>query len=119
MIGQMLASARQARVLKLLDDERHLLLHGPLEKLTALIERREAAVADVLAHDRRVPSAFVTALRARAERNRRLLGASLEGTRNATAQVGRNRAGSALRTYTANGEPRDVTRQQATRDKRA
>jgi hypothetical protein len=119
MSGQLLATARQAGVLKLLDDERHLLLHGAGVELGALLQRREAAVADVLAHDGRVPSAFVTALRTRAERNRQLLAASLDGARAASAQVSRKQAGSALRTYTAKGEPKDVARQPATRDKRA
>ena len=77
MIANMFASARYARVLRLLDLERKLILNGPLAGLKPLVEQREAAVAEILANETDLPEAFLAALKARAERNGRLLLASL------------------------------------------
>ena len=71
MIAHILTSARYARILRLLDLERKLILNGPLSGLKALVERREAAVAEVLESETDLPEAFLVALKARAERNSR------------------------------------------------
>ena len=81
MIAHILASARYARVLRLLDLERKLILNGPLAGLKALVERREAALAEILETETELPEAFIVALKARAERNGRLLLASLAGVK--------------------------------------
>lgn len=120
MIGHILTSARYARILRLLDLERKLILNGPLSGLKALVERREAAVAEVLEQETDLPEAFLVALKARAERNSRLILASLAGVRAGTAQVERIRASRAqLRTYTAAGARVDVPTPRITRDQRA
>ena len=59
MIAHILASARYARVLRLLDLERKLILNGPLAGLRALVDRREAAVAEILANESDLPEAFL------------------------------------------------------------
>ena len=79
MIAHILTSARYARILRLLDLERKVILNGPLSSLRALVDRREAAVAEVLDSESEVPEAFLAALKARAERNSRLILASLAG----------------------------------------
>ena len=81
MISHILTSARYARILRLLDLERKLILNGPLSGLKALVERREAAIAEVLESETDLPEAFLVALKARAERNSRLILASLAGVR--------------------------------------
>jgi hypothetical protein len=120
MIAQILTSARYARVLRLLDLERKVILNGPLSGLKALVERREAAMAEILAAETELPEAFLVALKAKAERNSRLILASLAGVRAAVAQLDEMRAErDQLRTYTAAGAPVAVRQPRITRDQRA
>lgn len=120
MIANMFASARYARVLRLLDLERKLILNGPLTGLKALVEQREAAIAEILANESDLPEAFLVALKARAERNTRLILASLAGVKAGAAQAEQARtASSQLRTYDASGAPVEVSQPQTTRDQRA
>jgi hypothetical protein len=119
MIAQMLTSARYARVLRLLDLERKVILNGPLAGLKPLVERREAALAEILQAERELPEAFLAALKARAERNSRLILASLAGVRAAAARLDEIAAGrDQLRTYTAAGASVEVRPPRATRDQR-
>jgi hypothetical protein len=120
MIAHILATARYARVLRLLDLERKLILSGPLTSLTAIVERREAALAEILENETELPEAFIRALKARAERNGRLLLASLAGVRAGAARIDEIVAGrDSLRTYSASGEPQEVRPPRPTRDERA
>jgi hypothetical protein len=120
MIANILTSARYARILRLLDLERKLILNGPLSGLKALVERREAAVAEVLDTESDVPEAFLHAVKARAERNSRLILASLAGVRAGAEQIEQIRTTrSQLRTYNAAGAPVDVRPREVTREKRA
>lgn len=120
MIANMFASARYARVLRLLDLERKLILNGPLAGLKALVDQREAAVADILANETELPEAFLVALKARAERNSRLLLASLAGVKAGAARAEEARAAAGeLRTYSPSGEPVAVNPPKVTRDQRA
>jgi hypothetical protein len=120
MIAHILTSARYARILRLLDLERKVILNGPLSSLRALVDRREAAVADVLERETDVPEAFLAALKARAERNSRLILASLAGVRSAATQIEEIRASrTRLRTYSPAGTPVEVREPTITRDQRA
>jgi hypothetical protein len=120
MIAHILTSARYARILRLLDLERKLILNGPLSGLKALVDRRETAVAELLESETDLPEAFLVALKARAERNSRLILASLAGVRAGAAQIERIRSARAqLRTYTAAGTPVEVRQTEVTRDQRA
>jgi hypothetical protein len=120
MIANMFASARYARVLRLLDLERRLILNGPLAGLKPLVEQREAAVAEILANETDLPEAFLVALKAKAERNSRLILASLAGVRAGAAQIEQIRSARAqLRTYTAAGTSVEVRQTEVTRDQRA
>ncbi len=120
MIASMLNSARLERVLRLLDQERRVLLSGPLAELKPLVDRREALLAELLAEERTLPEAFLSAVQARAERNGRLMQAAIAGVKSADAQIARiDAARDSLRTYSADGAPVEVTRSRVTRDKRA
>jgi hypothetical protein len=120
MIANILTSARYARILRLLDLERKVILHGPLNQLKPLVDRREAAMAEVLAAESELPEAFLVALKARAERNSRLILASLAGVRAGTERIAQIRAArDELRTYSAAGTPVQVRRTETTRDQRA
>jgi len=120
MIAHILATARYARVLRLLDLERKLILNGPLAGLKALVERREAALAEILETETELPEAFLVALKARAERNGRLLLASLAGVRAGAAEVAQLQATrDRLQTYAPSGARVDVNPPRTTRDQRA
>lgn len=120
MIAGILATSRQARILKLLDEERRILLNGPLSALSDIVARREAALAEISAGAAPLPEAFVGSLREKAERNARLIQASLAGLRAADAEIGRIEAsGRTLGTYSASGRRTPETPRDATRDKRA
>jgi hypothetical protein len=119
MIANILTSVRYARILRLLDIERKLILNGPLSGLKAVVERREAALAELLGHETDLPEAFLVALKARAERNGRLILASLAGLRSGAAEIERIRgACGEFGTYTASGQRQEAV-QPATRDQRA
>lgn len=116
----MLSSARFERVLRLLDQERKVILNGPLAELAALVERREALLGELLAEERTLPEAFLAAVKARAERNSRLILASIAGVKSAAAQIAQiDGARDSLRTYSPDGAPVEVTQTRITRDKRA
>lgn len=119
MTSDVLTSARYARVLRLLDLERKIILNGPLSGLAPIVEQREAAVSDLLADGSDLPEAFLLALKARAERNSRLILASLAGVKAAADQMAEAIAQSRLRTYTSAGDAIDVTPAVTTRDQRA
>lgn len=120
MIATLLNAARYARILRLLDLERNLILNGPLSGLQPLVERREAAMTEVLSSEGTLPEAFISALKARAERNGRLILASLAGVKAAMAQIEAiDAAQDGLRTYGPAGTPVEVRSAPASRDKRA
>ena len=119
MIANILNAARYARILRLLDLERKVILNGPLADLKPLVERREAAMAEVIEAESELPEAFLVALKARAERNSRLILASLAGVRAAAEQIDQIAAArDTLRTYTATGAPVEVQAPAGTRDQR-
>lgn len=120
MIAQFLTSSRCARILRLLDLERTVILNGPLASLRTLVDRRERALAEILAAGKELPPDFVATLKARAERNSRLLLASLAGVKAAAVEVeklatSRRQIG----TYTAKGTREKRAPAPATRDQRA
>ena len=120
MIGTLFSGAsRQEKVLRLLDQEHRVILNGPLADLAALVEKREAAIEEVLAGES-PGEAFLARVKAKAERNSRLLLASLAGVRAAAEALGRaRRAASQLRTYSADGQPVELGDARVTRDTRA
>jgi hypothetical protein len=112
-------TARQRRALGLLDREREVILTGPLTELDALVRKREALMEAILSDAAPPPEGFLTALKAKAERNSRLLLAAMAGLRAVREQIAEAGAARAsLRTYTAAGAARDVLDPPKTRDAR-
>jgi hypothetical protein len=112
-------NGRQRKALGLLDREREIILAGPLAELEALVAKREALVDSILADAAPPPEGFLVALKAKAERNSRLLLAALAGLRAGQEQIAEASAARAtLRTYTAAGSARDVLEPPASRDTR-
>lgn len=119
MIASILTNSRYERVLRLLDQERKVILNGPLVELAALVEKREALLAEAFENEAELPEAFLDALKSRAERNSRLILASIAGVKSAEAQIARiDNARDTLRTYSEKGAPVEVARSQITRDSR-
>jgi len=120
MIAQFLTSTRCSRILRLLDLERKVILNGPLSSLRTLVDRRERAIADILSVQKDLPAEFVATLKAKAERNSRLLLASLAGVKAASEEVDRIEVTRReLRTYTATGTRKARQAAKVTRDQRA
>lgn len=112
-------TARQRKALDLLDREREAILAGPIAALEVLVQKRETLVQAILADAAPPSEAFLTALKAKAERNSRLLLAAMAGLRTARDQIAEaSAARSRLRTYTAAGAARDVLAPPKTRDTR-
>jgi hypothetical protein len=108
---------RHEEALALLDRERDILLRGPLSDLGSIVAAREAIVADLLADA--PPEGVLAALRQRAERNARLLLASLSGLRSAREQVAAvERASGVLKTYDAGGRAVEVSTKPTAQDRR-
>lgn len=120
MIASMRNVSRYDRILELLDLERKAILNGPLEGLQDLVDRREAVLAEVLAQDEAAPEEFLATLKVKAERNSRLILASLAGIKAADAEISRIRdARDQLRTYTAAGTSVERRNATITRERRA
>jgi hypothetical protein len=120
MIGAILSSTRYERVLRLLDQERKVILDGPLSELGALVGKREELLSELLEAERDLPEAFLAAVKARAERNGRLILASIAGIKSAEAEIARiDDARDRLRTYDAGGSPVEVASARVTHDTRA
>lgn len=121
MIGAILTpSSRYERVLRLLDEERRVILDGPLLELKTLVDKREELLGELLGEEPELPEAFLAAIKARAERNSRLILASIAGIRAAEAQIARMaEARDTLRTYSPEGAAIEVTQPKITRDTRA
>lgn len=120
MIASLLSSSRFDRALRLLDEERLVLLKGPLGDLAGLVERREALIAEILEQETEIPAAFLDALRGKAERNGRLIAAAIAGVKSAAAEVERiDAAQGKLRTYSAEGASVEIANARVTRDTRA
>lgn len=112
--------SRYDRILQLLDLERSVILNGPLAGLKELVERREVVLAEILAQDTDAPEEFLAAVKIKAERNSRLILASLAGIKAADAEIARIRdARDQLRTYTAAGTSVERRNAAVTREKRA
>lgn len=110
---------RESQVLALFDEERDVLLDGPMTALAPLVARREALIGELLADPENASPAFLAAIRTRAERNGRLLRASIAGIRAAQAQIeAAERESQSLVTYTAAGASVQVTAAPNTRDRR-
>lgn len=113
------SKARRDQALDLLDRERDILLNGPLNALEALVVKREALLTEILAEPEREPAGFLRTLRSKAERNGRLLVASLAGLRAAREQLDEaEQAARTLRTYTPSGTSVAVAETEKTHDHR-
>lgn len=112
-------TVRQEQTLDILDRERDVLLKGPLGQLASLVEKRETLLVKVLADTETLSESFLRTLHTKAERNGRLILASLAGFRAAREQIEEaDLSARTLRTYTAAGSSVAVAEPPKTRDHR-
>lgn len=107
MIDAFNARLKARKLLRLLDDERGLLLSGQLAALPALSAARDQLFQSLGQSGRANAKALAEygqAIRSRAERNRGLLGAALEGMRSSSGLASQASGPGALQTYTASGK---------------
>ena len=120
MFGRFFGSSRRSRILKILDEERQILLEGPLSRLEPLVARREKAMSELAASGASLPKDFLVTVREKVERNQSLLAASLDGIRSARALLDAIAATAMdLGTYTVDGAPGPAPLVRVTRDQRA
>ena len=94
------------RLLRLLEDERMVLLEGDLGALPAFIAAKERLLAEIEADPKSVDAALLTRLRTAATVNQALLDAAAKGVRAARERLELARSGGpALSTYDATGKP--------------
>ena len=55
IFGRLFGSSRRSRILKILDEERQILLEGPLSRLEPLVARREKAITELTASGASLP----------------------------------------------------------------
>lgn len=115
MIDGLNAKLRARKLLRLLDDERALLLAGRLSDLPALCTARDQLfqlIGKSGVAGERALAEYGPQIKARAERNRRLLKAALDGMRMAQTQLSRAAQSAAdMQTYTADGKRVQVNSQ--------
>jgi len=92
-------------ILKLLTEERKLILKGPLADLNRIAVRRDKLVEDLVNGKTLLTEADIKVIRHEANRNQRLLEASLSGMNAAkTLLPEQRRAATTMGTYTDSGE---------------
>jgi len=105
MFDSFTARGRIRNILKLLRDEREILLKGPLSELTRLSALRDKLVEDLTNGKTELAEADMKALHHEADRNQRLLEASLSGMSAAKTLLAEQRqTATTMGTYTDSGE---------------
>lgn len=112
-----------ARIERLLDKERTVILSGVLDPLGGLIDKREALTDDLAGTIDRDDGAAIAALarvQKKAARNAELIRAAIEGMTAANETIARTIAARAtLSTYSASGQIENVVRPEARLTRRA
>lgn len=120
MIDSLMAKKRVRQIRDLLLEERQKILKGPLPDLTALIEKREALVAKLSEGIDALSQNDIESIKVEADRNQRLLQASLNGVREAEAEIAQQRkASQTMGTYTSDGQRFEVQTGVDLNDRRA
>lgn len=81
MIDSLMSRSRIRNILKLLREERYLILNGPLSELNHLAAKRDKLVENLLAGKIDLERSDIDAIKQEATHNQNLLNASLSGIR--------------------------------------
>lgn len=105
MFDSFTARGRIRSILKLLREEREIILKGPLSDLARIAMRRDKLVEGLIGGKSALAEADMKALRHATDRNQILLKASLSGMRAAKTLLSeQRRAATTMGTYTDSGE---------------
>jgi len=105
MLDSFTARGRIRNILKLLAEERKIILKGPISDLSRLSARRDKLVEGLTSGKIALVEADIKAIRQEAERNKNLLKASLSGMQAAKTMLSeQHRAATTMGTYTDSGE---------------
>ena len=109
MLDSFTARGRIRSILKLLSDEREVILKGPLSDLNSLAVRRDKLMEGLMTGKIALVEADIKAIRHEADRNQSLLKASLSGMQAAKLMLSeQQRAATTMGTYTDSGERLEV-----------
>lgn len=109
---------RIRNILKLLADERKVILEGPLSDLNRIVAQREKIVTSLTAGNVQLVEADINAIRNEAGRNQNLLKASLSGMQAAKTLLSeQRRAAETMGTYTDSGARLEVPQERNLKDK--
>ena len=122
MITAFMARSKLRQIITLMEDERTVLLQGPLSALAAITEKR-SAILDALENggpvSRSVLGNGLTKIRSLATRNKKLFEASVEGMNAATQSLRQLKANiGAMETYTSRGKKVLVVHNPTSKDHR-
>ncbi len=122
MINTLLARAKLNQLVQMLQEEREVLLHGPLDKLGPLVARRDSML-DALVNGGPVARKFLNEslpeIRALATRNARLLQESIKGMKAARSAINAmNNSLNGIETYTSQGQRVTTKSHSVTKGKR-
>ena len=113
MIDSLMARSRARNILKLLHEERKIILEGPLSDLNRLAARRDTVVEYLSAGKIALKHSDIETIRQEASRNQNLLSASISGIQEAKSLLAeQHRDTSTMGTYTDTGkrlEPTEIT----------
>jgi len=109
MLDSFTSRGRIRNILKLLAEERKILLKGPLSDLNRLAARRDKMVEGLTDSKTSLGDADIKAIRKAADRNKGLLKASLSGIQAAKALLSEHhQVATTMGTYTDSGERLEV-----------
>ncbi|OUS05730.1 hypothetical protein A9Q96_11055 [Rhodobacterales bacterium 52_120_T64] len=117
MFDSFTTRGRVRSILKLLAEERNIILKGPLSDLQGISARRDKLVDGLVGGQVALTNIDLAAIHHQANRNQNLLKASISGVRAAKALLSeQNRAAATMGTYTDSGERLEVPQKGKLRD---
>lgn len=105
MFDSFTVRGRVRSILKLLSEERKIILKGPLSDLNGIVERRDVLVERLVSEKVALTPAEIESIRQEAGRNQSLIKASLSGMKAAKTLLSeQQRAATTMGTYTISGK---------------
>ncbi len=118
MFDSFTTRGRVRNILKLLTEERKIILKGPLSDLNRIAVRRDKLVEGLASGNIALAEVDIEAIRHEADRNQSLLKASLSGMRAAKILLSEQlRAATTMGTYTDSGERLEAPQKSDVRDR--
>ena len=118
MIDTILARKRVRSILAILNEERQVILNGPLSNLVELTEKREKLLDSLIEVKDALSEVDLAPIREEANKNQRLLDASMSGVKEANQILSDiHHAATTMGTYTNNGERMEIRKSRDLNDR--